>query len=162
MRLDPPQPVLQFTFFDNEDGDWLMVLDGFCSNILKTWGIMGYIGVLRVPVLTDKYNCVVVHHLLMVSTFEPKPLMFSFLRKFDELKNLSEREQNQQPGENSKFKWEDADGTSEEVNIPVSGDNKSITVDISGNTNLPPNNVKFITITYGGSGVARNLPNPPG
>ena len=88
--------------------------------------------------------------------------MFSFLRKFDELKNLSEREQNQQPGENSKFKWEDADGTSEEVNIPVSGDDKSITVDTSGNTNLPPNNVKFITITYGGSGVARNLPNPPG
>jgi len=88
--------------------------------------------------------------------------MFSFLRKFDELKNLSEREQKHQPGENSKFKWVDADGTSEEVNIPVSGDNQSVTVDISGNTDLPPNNVEFITITYGGSGVARNLPNPPG
>ena len=80
--------------------------------------------------------------------------MFCFLPKFDEPKNLSESEQKHQPGENSFFSWTDADGNTEQVPIPAFGNNQGGPVDISGNTQLPPNNVEFISVTYGGSGVA--------
>lgn len=50
------------------------------------------------------------------------------------------------------FTWQNENGASNTVNIPVSGNNNGVTEDISTNQQLPPNDVQFVNVTYGGSG----------
>lgn len=60
-------------------------------------------------------------------------------------------------GEGSLFTWQNENGASNTVNIPVSGNNNGVTEDISTNQQLPPNDVQFVNVTYGGSGGLQTL-----